>query len=88
MRSTWYFIFGYNPNLYWLRTSAPKIGLSAMHWILATLKRVVWVKHAQLVAFFVLLSLICYAFFDCCCVLPGGCNLSLWTLPARENQKV
>ena len=53
--SGWYFIFGYNPNLYRLRINAPFIGLPATHPLLATLKRVLWIKHTQLIALFILL---------------------------------
>ena len=41
-----------------------------MHWLLATLKRVVRIKDTQLVAFFIRLQLICYVFFDCLRILP------------------
>ena len=43
--SGWFFSFGHSPTLYWLRTSAFKIGLPAMQRLFATHK---WVDFCRL----------------------------------------
>ena len=48
----WFFIFGYNPTLYRLRTSASFIGLPAMQILLATHKWVLF-KHCNLLRYWI-----------------------------------
>ena len=45
-RSGWFFIFGYNPKLYWRGTSALVLTCQSCICYLPTRKRVPWVKHA------------------------------------------
>ena len=60
--SGWFFIFGYNPNLYWQGTSALILTCRPCICYLLTRKRVPWVKYTYLVCFFIIPQLIYYVF--------------------------